>query len=242
MKFLSKALCVTATLVASTVFVAAEPTLRVATGEYPPFTDETAADGGIANNAVAELANTAGLDVTFEYMPWMRSLELTRSGRFEATSYWLHSEEREGDFIHVGPILEDKVVFFRLADTEEPSWTNLEELSHLKIGAVTGYTYGDGFWQLAEDGAITVETAPNDEANMRKLLAGRIDLFPMSEAAGLILIERIFTEDERSRVEMSTQPLLVTEGYLLVSRAIDNAEQIAAALQAAVDPLETAAR
>lgn len=220
----------------------AEDVLTIGTGDYPPFTDSAAPDGGSVNRVVREMADAAGFEVAFEYLPWMRALELTRDGRFTATSFWYFKEERNADFIHVGPIFEDRLVFFRLIDTEEPEWTTLEDLRPLTIGAVTGYTYTPDLWRLAEEGVLSVETAQSDEANLRKLLAGRIDLFPMSAESGRVLIERLFSEQDRNRITVVERPLVVTEGYLLVSRKAANATEIAERLQSALDGRELSGR
>ncbi|WP_375228565.1 substrate-binding periplasmic protein [Roseobacter sp. S98] len=217
--------------------LAEQRVLHIATGDYAPFTDQTAPDDGIVNDAVRQLARTAGFDVAFEYMPWMRALEMTRAAHFFASSYWYFSEDRTADFIHVGPVVYDRMVLIRREDTTLPDWESMADLKGVTIGAVTGYTYTEDFWELAESGALRVETAQNDEANLRKLLAGRIDVYPMSEESGKALMSRIFSEEERSQITMEPKPLMVTEGYLLVSRNARDAKEIAIRLQDALDRL-----
>lgn len=232
-------LAVSALVVMPLTSVAKE--IRVATGEYPPFTDSSGANGGLVNSFISQIANNAGMSVAFDYQPWKRSLELTRVGRFDATSFWYFSPEREKDFIHVGPIMKDRLVFFRRADTPEPKWNELADLTGLKIGAVSSYTYTPEFWQLKEDGVLNVELAPSDEANFKKLLSGRIDLFPMSEESGQQLLASILSEDEKNQIIYSEKTLLITDGFLLVPRAIEDAEELAARLQSAADELSATA-
>ncbi len=225
-------------LFSSTRAMADAPVLQIATGDYAPFTDQNAPDDGLVNNVVREMAHAAGYEVEFTYLPWMRALELTRNARFSATSYWYFQREREADFIHVGPIVSDRLVFFRRADSPLPHWTALGDLGDITIGAVTGYTYTDDFWDLAANGTLRVETAQTDEANMRKLLVGRIDAYPMSEESGRLLISSIFTDAERAQIVIEDQPLTTTEGFLLVTRATADAELIAERLQSALGQIE----
>jgi len=223
--------------------IGAEPdVLAVATGEYAPFTDPSAPDGGIVNRRIRQIAEAAGYEVEFRYMPWMRALEQTRSARFAATSFWYYKEDREAEFIHVGPVVRDRVVFFRRSDVDMPDWSRLEDLGGLTVGAVSGYTYTTEFWDLADAGLLNVEIAQSDEANLRKLLAGRIDVYPMSKESGRVLLLRLFSEAEIGRIEVDPRPLMVTEGHLLVSRAAENADELARALQQAVDTLDPLAR
>lgn len=211
--------------------------LRIASGEYPPFTESATPGGGMVNSVAQRVAQSAGFDPQFEYMPWARGLELTRAGRYAVASFWYWREDREADFIHVGPVVENRLVFFHLADQPIPAWETLTDLSDYTIGGVTGYTFTPEFWQLAEQGVLDVELAPSDEANIRKLLAGRIALYPMSEESGWHLIDTLFGSEARARFAILEQPLVTTEGYLLVSRKIEDAERIAQALQSAVDAL-----
>jgi polar amino acid transport system substrate-binding protein len=164
-------------------------------------------------------------------------LELTRSGRFDAASFWYFSEDRNEDFIHVGPVGQDRLVFFIHSSTPVVDWQDLPDLRQYSFGAVAGYTYTKRFWQLGQDGVLTIQIAPSDEANLRKLRAGRIDLYPMSEDGGWHLIETLFGADATSDFGVLTTPLDVTEAYLLVSRKIAEADTIAKRLQAALDTL-----
>lgn len=214
-------------------------TLNIATGEYPPFTDSGAPDGGFVNASVTELARLAGYNVSFRYLPWKRALALTQQARFHATSYFAHSTERDEHFIHVGPIVRSAIVLFRRADAEPVEWSRLEDLSHLRFGAVPGYTYNAEFWRLSENGTLNVELAQSDEANLRKLRAGRIDVFISNKRSGYEMIERVFGKAGREDFTTLAKPLVMTNGYLLVPRAVANAEKLASELQAAADTLIT---
>ena len=173
-------------------------------------------------------------------MPWKRALEATRDGLYDGTSYWYFSEEREADFIHVGPLVEERQVFFAITGPDVPEWSELEDLADLRIGVVPGFTYTPEFWELGESGVLTLSEAPSNEANLRKLLAGRIDVFPHSEAAGWHLIRQKFTEEEQARFVVLENSLTSSNGYLLISRVTPNSEQVAQALQAAADSLVAA--
>lgn len=229
-------LCATLAVLIGAGAISANP-LRIATGDYAPFTDQGMPDGGTVNRLVSAAATAAGYDAEFQYLPWKRALEMTRSARFEATSFWFYSAERETDFIHVGPIYRDRLVFFHRREDGPLNWTVLSDLSEMRIGAVTGYTLTAEFWTLAERGVLAVDLAPSDEANLRKLLAGRIDATPMSYETGQHLLDTVFSEQERSAVAVSEVPLVETYGYLLVPRAHSDAEKIARDLQAAMDAL-----
>lgn len=210
-------------------------TLSIATGSYAPFTGQELPGEGIVNQSVRAIAKAAGFDISFNYMPWKRTLEATRRGMYDATSYWYYSAQRESHFIHVGPVMREREVFFTLAGADIPDWNALEDLSGLRIGVVPGYTYTPQLWELGESGQLILSEATSDEANLRKLLAGRIDIYPMSETAGWHLIRELFSESEQARLTVLDTPLVVSGGYLLISRSKPDAEAVAEALQNAVD-------
>lgn len=211
--------------------------VTIATGEYKPFVSEEDENGGLVNHIVALAFQRAGYEASFEYLPWKRALELARRGQFTASSYWYYSKEREKDFIHAGPLFTERLVFFRLSSAEEPDWEKLEDLQGLKIGVVDGYTYTPELWNLAGGEKVAIEIGPSDEANFRKLLAGRLDLFPISEITGRRLLATKFSDEERARLAVVEKPLSTSVGHLLISRAAENAEQIAADFDAALTEL-----
>lgn len=211
--------------------------LEVATGEFVPFTGADLPGDGVVNQVVRRMAEDAGFDVDFVYGSWSRALETTRRGRHHATSYWAYAPEYREDFILVGPIVRTRVLLFYLDGTTIPEGGALAALGELRIGATTNYTYTDAFDAMAESGALSVERASDDVSSFRKLLAGRIDAFPMSEIPAWALLRETFAPEELVRIRTAPIPLRESDGFLLVSRAQPNAEETAARLQAGFDAL-----
>ena len=211
--------------------------LELATGEFPPMTGEALQSGGVVNHVVARMAQEAGVEPVFTYLPWKRALEATRAGRFEASSYWGLKPEHDVDFIRVGPVIHTRVVMFHLDGTTLPEVSDLSEFSGLRIGGTIGYTYSSAFDRLVQAGTLDVDWSSEDIDNLRKLLGGRLDAFPMTELAGWDLISRSFTAEEQDQFKTSAGAIRETAGYVLVSRAAPDAEGLAARLQSALDSL-----
>ena len=53
-----------------------------------------------------------------------------------------------------------------------------QDLAKYRIGATQDYAYSEEFWRLANNGTLNVEVMQKNKLNIKKLLAGRIDLFP----------------------------------------------------------------
>lgn len=209
-------------------------TVRIASGEWAPFASELLPDHGPVNSLINQVFKEAGYDTTFIYLPWKRALNETRLGRYVATSFWYYNAEREADFIHVGPVSQETLAFLRLRTTPEPAWTSLADLADYRIGAVAGLTYTTEFRDLAQKGALDVRIGPNDEANLRKLLAGRIDLYPVSLAVARYILATKFTAEERAQFEVSKHTLSVVKGYILFARSAPNVESIVRDFEAAL--------
>lgn len=224
-------------LSAATPALARAETVEIATGEYAPFVSESLENGGPINHIAAVVFEDAGYDVAFTYMPWARVIELTRRGRYHVASFYSYSEERKQDFIHAGPLFTDPLVFYHLASTEMREWSDLRELEGLTIGVVEGYTYTSELWALGEAGVLTLEKAPSDEANFRKMLAGRIDLVPITMTTGDYLLETRFSPEEQALISKDEQVIDLTIVYLLISREVENAEVLARDFNAALERL-----
>lgn len=230
-----KSLAFAAALLTPTVAVT--ETVAITTGDYEPFVSSSAADGGPVNNLITRVFEHAGYATEFKFMPWKRALELTRRGRHDASSFWYYKEERNAEFYHAGPLFNDNLVFFRVKSDTPLEWNTLSDLAGLKIGVVDGYTYTPELWDLGRGGVLQLEAGPSDEANLRKLLAGRLDLYPLSEPTGVHLLNEAFTPEERARIEILEKSLSVTVAYLLISKKVEGAEQMAEDFNAALTAL-----
>jgi polar amino acid transport system substrate-binding protein len=210
-------------------------TIRISTGEWAPFASENLPGGGPVNSLINDVFEEAGYDPEFVYLPWRRALAEAERGRYGATSFWYYSEDRDADFIHVGPVSRETLAFARLRTTPEPIWTTLADLTEYRIGAVSGLTYTEEFWDLANTETLTVNIGPSDEANLRKLLAGRIDLYPVSVAVARHILEINFTEEERALIEISEHAISEVNGFILFARSAPNIENVVRDFEAALE-------
>ncbi len=211
--------------------------LRIVAGEYPPFASEAIDDYGPISRIIARASKEAGFEVEFEFRPWKRGLEEARLGRYAASSYWYYSEDREQDFIHVGPLSEERIVFFHRKNLDVPSWSSLADLGHFTIGATNGFTYTEAFWEAAENDTLNVEIAADDPTNLKKLVAGRVDLIVIEQTLAWHLISEMFGEQQKEKLTVLERPLRVAPSFLLVSRKIPNADAIAASIQSGLETI-----
>lgn len=238
MKTLTSRLAATFTSVALLFGTAAHADpLVIATGEYAPMTGEALPNYGVVNGLISRIAEKAGVEIEFEFMAWNRGLKLTRQGQKNAASYWNTLPDQTG-LIAVGPVSNGRVVFFYRKDKPLPEWTSFNDLSGYTFGATLGYNYSEAFWAAGEDGTIKIQTAQNDLANFKKLMAGRIDGFVINELVGWDMLNAEFSSEEISNIAVTTTTVNEVTGYLQVSTEMEGGAAVASKLQAAYDALK----
>ena len=217
--------------------------IHITTGEYPPWTSEKLKHGGFTNHIVIEAFALEGYTVEFTFYPWKRAYAAAKKGeKFQATSYWYPSERRIKDFIYSEPLQEDAIVFFHLKNNPLADWNTLDDLRGKTIAANEGFTYTDEFWAASEAGVLDVEVAISDEINFRKLLKGRVDLYPSDPlVAQRVLLEK-FGLEAREAVTYHPKPLTAATGHLLFSKKSKNVEELVAAFNRGLATLKSSGR
>jgi len=214
--------CVMTMLALSTV---SAESIRVATTEYAPFTSEDSQFSGFVNRVIEEAFKREGVSVEFVYLPWKRAVEQAANGDYGALSFSFENEQRAKRFYFSDALSDHKELFFHLKSLEVPDWQTLEDLAEFSFGATRGYTYTEEFWEAARNETINVSVATSDEQNIRKLSAGRIDLFPMDEITGWNLINTNYPDLE-DELTTHSKPLRSTNGFLCVSKQIENGMEL----------------
>jgi len=156
--------------------------LTLTTEDAPPF-NYTNDDGktilGSATEAIHELFKRAKIDYTLTLYPWVRAIEMARTGKDTCVYSTTRTEEREKNFLWVGPVAPNDWMFFAKADSSI-TLSSVEDARKFKIG---GYR-GDAVTLFLERQKFTIDEAANDEQNAKKLEAGRIELWATGSQAG----------------------------------------------------------
>jgi polar amino acid transport system substrate-binding protein len=166
-----------------------------------------------------------GITVEYSFFPWARSYSLSATGAWDGTLAWDDTpEHREQHYLSADPISIQAWVFFYRTD-RPLKWETLEDLAGKTVRVTTGYVYSDAFKPLKQAGTVTFVEDSSDEANFRKLLAGRIDVFPMERQVGYALLRSTFTAEEQALLSDSLQAFAQFRSYLLLSKAVPQNEQ-----------------
>ncbi|MDX1453338.1 MAG: transporter substrate-binding domain-containing protein [Oleiphilaceae bacterium] len=216
--------------------------ITISTGDYPPFVSKDLKHNGYVSHVISEAFARKNVHVEFKYMPWKRAYEEAKQGDYDATSFWYDSEERRQHFYYSDPVNHEKTVFFYRKANPLKDWSSLSDLKNYKIGATNGYTYTEEFWAMAESKELMVYPKPHDLTNMKKLVGGRIDLFPAGIVLGSTLLYENFDPAIVHTVDYHSKPLTEATGYLLFPKASKNSERLLKLFNAGLKQLEESGR
>jgi polar amino acid transport system substrate-binding protein len=204
----------------------AEEIITIATLEYHPWTGKNLKFNGFVNHVITEAFKRKGYNVRYTYLPWKRGVTETKNGKYSALSYVYFSKDREKEFYLSDPISVEKIVLFHLKSNPIKDWKTLEDLSDYRFGATRGYTYTKKFWDLEKTRRLMVDITNSDIQNFKKLLAGRIDVFPSGLVNGNSILQKEFDVGKSHLISYHPKPLSQTTDHLAFTRSRKNSEKL----------------
>lgn len=185
-----------ASLAAAAAPAAAAPVLSIVATEFPPYTTMERADGGPAAAITRAALARGGLDMRLEFRPWSRLLVELHRGLWDGVIGVWHSQQRESFLAFPQPLgIANRIGFMaRVASPHEVK--DLSRLGGLRIGVVRGYANPPAFVQAA----LQLDEALDDLGNLRKLLAGRIDLALVDKGVAAHLLRKQLKSEARALV------------------------------------------
>ena len=100
----------------------------------------------------------------------------------------------------------------------------MEDLKGYEIGFTEGYDYGSEFMTALKKGILSVQTVSSDELNYKKLLAGRIEIFPNDPLVGYAQINSLFSPEKAKLFTHHPKVFEPSTLHLIISKKSDKAE------------------
>jgi polar amino acid transport system substrate-binding protein len=120
-------------------------------------------------------------NVTFEMVPWKRSIDGVKSGEFAAFFTPYFSEKRTSWVSYSEAILQEQVIVFGQKENMKGKVKWPEYFYYSTIGLNNGFGVevmgGKDFVQAVDDGHIKIKHTGDSTANLKKLDAQRIDFY-----------------------------------------------------------------
>ncbi len=170
-----------------------DKTVSLATLEWPPYIGTEMRDNGYVYQVVKRAFEKAGYEVSINYYPWARALSMASSGNVDALFPEYYDESRLDEFDFSAPFPGGPVGFYKRrkddikfsVDPREHPHEALQSLTKFSFGIVRGYINTKAFDEAAY---LLKDSVSDDELNLKKLFAKRIDLIFIDKYVASYLI------------------------------------------------------
>ncbi len=200
---------------ASSLCLAGERKLEIATTEYPPYYGKDLENGGFMTEIVVEVLKRAGYDAEIKFLPWKRALEGTKAGKYDGLYTVWYRKEREEWFVYSNPIPPANEIGFYKRKDKDISFKTNEDLKPYTIGVTRGYALPPGFDQAS----LKISRVKDDEVSLRKLHKGRVDMVLTDKILGKFIIDTKIPEAVPGLVWLDP-PVLVEFQHLVFSKKV----------------------
>ncbi len=199
-------------------------TLRFATLEWPPYISPDIPDNGYVANILREIFIPAGYKLELVYLPWQRAVHSLQDPSIAGYLPEYYSQELENGRCLLSEGFPGGPITFLFKQGRIPDFSTLQALRSYRIGVVEGYVNYRAFDQAQY---LTKDYATDDVSNLRKLLAGRVDLI----IGDPLVLNYLYSQQQGG----NTEPLSVLHPYpemkqfhICFNPKYDNAEQLRA--------------
>lgn len=194
--------------------------LIFAIGKWLPYTGKNLAGYGITTQKVKKICNKANLKCKFEFMPWKRAFNATKSGEYDGTFPWEPKGKIKKYFIVSPTIEKTKVVAFGFNQLPGDLRENHTLFSKYTVAGVNGYVFPE---ILKKEGA-GIYMLNSSESAWNMLKHKRVDAYLDDIVVGKYEC-RTFTPAICEHLKIS-EPLFVSDMSILFTKKGQNSKNI----------------
>ena len=212
------------------VQVVAQETVKFVTNEWLPYM--TLKDKGILTKdeiencpkshgilpcVVASAFSLEGITVEFKAVPQGRAFKEANKGVLNGAVGWNRNAEREQLFYYSDPLMQKERVYFHLKDYAF-DWDTIDDLKGVKIGGDQTTNYSEAFMKAEKNGEIKVFRTHDKKLNFRKLVAGRIQVYPMVREAGYKFINEDLSPEDAKLITHHPKVMHAASWHLIFTK------------------------
>ncbi|PCI39418.1 MAG: hypothetical protein COB46_08875 [Rhodospirillaceae bacterium] len=205
--------------------------------EFPPYQfyeGESKVATGISIEIVQAIQNKIGNTDEIKILPWNRALKLLAKKKNSALFSTARTPAREDKYKWVGPLSKLEMVFFKKKGSTV-HFTSLDEAKTVaKIGVTKNVATHEILVNLGFEN-LDVLKSGSDDKNLKRLLKGRVDVWPTAYYAGIYSAKRIGIADQIEAIP--NVKLMSGDLYLAFNKDTDS--HVIHEWQAALDQLKS---
>lgn len=151
-------------------------------GSFPIPAMVVDSDHGVFIELTREMAKRADLEIDIVISPPRRAFNRFSEKKVDVIFPALDVNFPAG----MTPVKSKEIIYVKtdyvFTKKGSPFLITIQDLTEKKVGITLGYPYAN---ELIQNNLITLDTAPDDNLNVKKLIAGRFDAFVVEEKSGL---------------------------------------------------------
>ena len=168
---------------------------------------------GIATDIVRATFERAKIALKLDISPWARAYQIALTEKDTFIYMLYRTEDRESSFKWVGPIVPAQpMYFYKLRSRSEISINSLEDAKQYTVGVVRNVANHKFLLKQGFEEGKNIAAVTNPKQNLKKLLAGRIDLLISSELTLAMQMKEIGAS--MREIESSFTPIETQAGYI----------------------------
>ncbi|PCI37433.1 MAG: hypothetical protein COB46_13515 [Rhodospirillaceae bacterium] len=217
----------------------ADNSLRIMTEEFPPYQfyedkNDHKSITGISIEIVQAIQKKVGNTDEIQVLPWNRALKLLAKHPNSALFSTARTPAREDKYKWVGPLSKLEMVFFKKKGSNI-HFTSMDEAKKVKQIGVTKNVATYEILKNIGFKNLDVMKSGSDDKNLKRLIKGRIDVWPTAYYAGLYSAKRMGVADQIEAIPNVT----IMSGHLYLAFHKETDNQIIHQWQAALDQLKS---
>lgn len=194
--------------------------LRLVGDSWPPYVDEGLPTNGLAVAVVTTALERAGYTPEFRTERWATALEGAKAGLYDGIVAIWYTDERNQTLHFSEPYLENPVYFVKKRGSPV-EFTTLEDMTGYRIGAVSGFEYGERIEPLRG----SMEYSNYVVQMLLDVISGNVDLAIVERRVANHEMNR-YMSNQADELEFIEPPAVVRELRMAVSRERDDHEQV----------------
>lgn len=202
----------------SSVASAQTKQLRLVSTAWAPFTNQ-AGQPRFALDLVEAALGRAGFTANTTIVDAARYTPSLLNGEFDGSAAAWKDPERERVLLYSQPYLENRLILVARRGGDV-SATTLAGLKGKRVAIVEGYSYGE-----IDDAGPTFVRSRSEEDSLGLLLTSTVDYTLMDELVVQYIVSN-YAAESKARLLFGSTPLLTRPLYLVVRRALPDAELI----------------